>query len=145
MPARRGATTAGLVLHHSGIHAALGASVADASQEIDLRLKWMAIEGQMEMSEAQRISDEQPHARSLCALADRIAGGEEVFVSPWRVIHLLVTPEHDGCADERPRGGGSPRMAKDHVPEPRSCPSPAVVVSAGDIVRPAPFGTVASW
>lgn len=96
MPARRGATTAGLVLHHSGIHAALGASVADASQEIDPRLKWMAIEGQMEMSEAQRISDEQPHARSLCALADRIAGGEEVFVSPWRVIHLLVTPEHDG-------------------------------------------------
>jgi hypothetical protein len=39
---------------------------------------------------AQRVSDLQPHARSLDALADRIEAGEDVVVAPWRVIEVLA-------------------------------------------------------
>jgi hypothetical protein len=38
----------------------------------------------------QEISDQQPHARALDALADALEAGQEVVVQPWRVIEVLA-------------------------------------------------------
>jgi len=132
----RGTVTAsvGPVLRHPGIHAALGDSAAEAAKEVDPRVKWMALGGQMEMAEAQRISDEQPHAKSLAALAGRAERREKLFVSPWRVLKLLPAVAVPQWLEDLDRRG-----------DPDIGPRPAVVVGADDTVRPAPFGTVAAW
>ncbi|MGB7142169.1 hypothetical protein [Mycobacterium sp.] len=141
---------AGLVdqLHHPGVYRGLGAAAADASKEMDPRIRQWVNDGSIAPVEAQQVSDGQPHAISLRALAARVDRREKVFVSPWRVIDLLVTPEHDGPVRVADLAGADlsewlKTMCQNRDPE--ISPRPAVVVGADDTVRPAPFGSQAAW
>lgn len=101
-----------------GIHAAL--VYEDKAEEIDPRLKWMAIEGEIGEDEMRRINSEQPHAREMRATAQRLRDGEPIAISGGRVMDLLPPEAVPTWLRDDPRIG--------------------VIVGIDDTIRPAPPG-----
>jgi hypothetical protein len=96
----------------------------------------------------QAISDAQPHAVSLDALADRIEAGEEVVVSPWRVIGVLAERQGvDHCRVSDLESIDGPEWLANlvQVTPPDDEDWLNVVVCAHDSVGIAPPGTVPAW
>jgi hypothetical protein len=146
MPGRRpAAASSGPVLRHPRIYVRLGNSAADAANQMDPRLRHMVNEQQIGPVEAQQISGDQPHAKSLRALAARVDRREPIFVSPWRVVDLIV--QMDPATVSVLSNSAVPAWLGDLVKTyPTEVgPRAAVTVSPDDTVKPSPPGTVPCW